>query len=215
MRFRFVGLLDVAVVVVVLIAILMPAREMYASDAHKGTPEKKFALALAEARSLAHLDDAVSSVELSHALSDAKFHDWAVEEAVRGTERAKGTPQRWRVLFAAAEAYVDQYDAAKGLDYSERALSACDSAGEPACPSWEQLRMSLYAQQLDAGVKSGIDPRKDPIRFRAAGERGLRGVRIRGHEAELQPGAPTPGGGGGKGSAGSAATPGSAGSSAP
>ncbi len=189
MRFRFVGLVDIGVLIVALVAILLPARQMYAMDANKGTADARFALALAEARALAQPKDPVASVALSHRLSEAGFKDWAVEEAVRGSARADGEPQRWRVLFATAEAYVDQYEAEKGLDYATRALAMCD--GLAACPDWERVRMDMYEQQLDAGVKSGIDPRKEPSKFRAAGERGLRGARIHGNEALLQPGTPS------------------------
>jgi len=38
--------------------------------------------------------------------------------------------------------------------------------------------MRLYQQHLDAGVKSGIDPKVDPQGFRRAGEAGLRHIRI-------------------------------------
>lgn len=191
MRFRFVGLVDVGALVVVLIAVVLPAREMYASAAPKGTAEQRFALALAEARAIAEPKDALAATALSHRLSEAGFHDWAVESAVRGSARAEGTPARWRILFAAAEAYVDQYEAEKGLDYAGRALGMCDvNAPNDTCPGWERVRMEMYAQQLDAGVKSGINPHKEPLKFRAAGERGLHGVRISGHEAELQPGTP-------------------------
>jgi hypothetical protein len=192
MRFRFVGLMDIGVLIVAVVAIAVPARPMYAADAHKGTPEARFALSLAEARSLAAPKDPLASAQLSHRLSDAGYKDWAVEEAVRGSARAEGQPARWRVLFAAAEAYVDQYDADKGVDYASRALRMCDIGSADACPDWERVRMDMYEAQLEAGVKSGIDPRKEPVRFRAAGERALRGARIRGNEAELQPGAPTP-----------------------
>ena len=63
------------------------------------------------------------------------------------------------------------------LDYANRALTACHESAD-ACPSWEEIRMKLYQQHLDAGVKSGIDPRRDPKGFRAAGEAGLRSIRL-------------------------------------
>jgi hypothetical protein len=69
------------------------------------------------------------------------------------------------------------------LDYANRALAACDQAreagGQAACPSWEEVRMRLYHQHLDAGVKSGINPRQDPKGFRAAGESGIRQIRLK------------------------------------
>ena len=47
--------------------------------------------------------------------------------------------------------------------------------------------MTLYQQHLDAGVKSGIDPRRDPKGFRAAGEAGLRSIRLNSSEKENTP----------------------------
>ena len=38
--------------------------------------------------------------------------------------------------------------------------------------------MSFYRQHLAAGIESGIDPKRDPVGFRNAGERGMRAVRI-------------------------------------
>jgi hypothetical protein len=188
---RFIGLIDLGVLALVTIAILLPARPMYAMDANKGTADQRFALALAEARSLQSPKDPVASAALSHRLSDAGYKDWAVEEAVRGSARAEGQPLRWKALFAAAEAYVDQYDAEKGVDFAGRALRMCDPNAGDSCPDWERVRIEMYEAQLDAGLRSGIDPRKEPVKFRAAGERALRGARIRGNEAELEPGAPT------------------------
>jgi len=51
---RFVGLVDLAVVTVVAVAIFLPARENFAIAAQKGSDTDRFGIALAEARSMAH-----------------------------------------------------------------------------------------------------------------------------------------------------------------
>jgi hypothetical protein len=208
---RFVGLVDLAVAAVVLVMIVLPPREMYASAAQKGPPAEQFALALAEARTLAHPDDGAAVDDLSRRLGAAGFKDWAIEAAVRGSERSKQSPTRWRALLATSVAFVDRLDVVPALDYANRALSACqsvetaDGGRPPACPSWEQVRMRLYQQHLDAGVKSGIDPRRGPDAakaFRHAGESALRQIHLGGHDSE-------------RGSATPARGPGSGGSNTP
>lgn len=190
---RFVGFIDIGVASVVLVAIALPAREMYASAAQKGTPADQFALALAEARSLAHPDDGGATDELSRRLGVIGFKDWALEAALRGSERARQSPSRWRALMAASVAFGDRNDAVPALDYANQALSACEDP-QAACPEYERIRMKEYQRQLDAGVASGIDPRLGPdaVRaFRRAGERALRQIHL-GHDTDRAP-APSPG----------------------
>ncbi len=194
---RFVGLIDLGVATVVLVTIVLPAREMYASAAYKGSDADRFGLALAEARTIAHPDDGMAVDELSRRLGVANFKDWAIEAGLRGSAHAAQSPTEWRALLATSVAYVDRLDVIPGLDYANRALAACE-AHQQTCPTWEQIRMKLYQQHLDAGVKSGIDPRKDPKGFRRAGEGALRSIRIGGEPTGSAPSAPA---GSGSGSA--------------
>jgi hypothetical protein len=176
---RFVGIVDLSVVVslAIMVPICSSPRSMQATDAIKGNDEARFALAYAEAQVIANPASGTRAGELAERLGQADQRDWAVETAVRGAERAKDSPDRWRVLAAASVAYVDRIDVHPALNYIEMALSACESHLD-ACPDWERIRMDLYRQNLDAGVKSGIDPRKDPVGFRKAGENGFRSVRL-------------------------------------
>jgi hypothetical protein len=180
---RFVGLVDLGIATVVLVTVVLPPREMYACAAHKGDEAEHFSMALAEARTIAHPDDGAATGDLARRLGAVGFKDWAIEAAVHGAERAKASPSAWRALLAASVAYVDKIDVLPALDYANRALTACHEA-QDACPSWEEIRMSLYQQHLDAGVQSGIDPRHDPKGFRAAGESGLRSIRLKNTERE-------------------------------
>jgi len=186
---RYLGLLDLAVAIMVVVAIFLPAREMYARNAFeltRATPDKTkvddFAIGLAEARTVARPGDGVAIEDFARKLGAADMKDWAIEASVRLSDRAKDSPTRWRALIAASVAYVEEVDVIPALDYANRALAACESAREKgdatACPSWEEVRMRLYQQHLDAGVKSGINPRVDPKGFRAAGEKALRYIRL-------------------------------------
>jgi len=167
----------------VIATVLIPARTMYAHSPMKDDEKLRFGLALAEARTIAQPTDGGAVSDLTRRLGDVAFKDWAIEAAVRGSERAKGSPSEWRALMAASTAYVDKLDVVPALDYANRALTACHESAD-ACPSWEEIRMKLYQQHLDAGVKSGIDPRRDPKGFRAAGEAGLRSIRLNSSESE-------------------------------
>jgi hypothetical protein len=146
---------------------------------------------------MAHPEDGAAVDDLSRRLGLVGEKDWAIMVAVHGSSRASQSPSRWRALLAASVAFIDRLDVVPALDYANRALSACEDH-PPACPSWEQIRMKLYQAHLDAGVASGIDPRRNPEAFRRAGERALRQIHIGGHDVE-------------RGGATPALTPGSAG----
>jgi hypothetical protein len=190
---RLVGLVDIGIAAVILVGIALPPREMHASAVQHASEAEQFALALAEARTMAQPDDGAAVDELSRRLGAAGFKDWAIEAALRGSERTKQSPSQWRALLATSVAFVDRYDVIPGLDYANRALAACE-ARQATCPSWEQIRMKLYQQHLDAGVASGIDPHQGPeaVRaFRRAGERALRQIRLGGGH-DLERGDPAP-----------------------
>lgn len=186
---RFVSLIDFGVLAVVAVAIFLPAREMYAENAIKGD---EFRVALAEARTMASPGDGKAIEDFTRNLGEAGLKDWAIEASVRMSDRAKDSPTRWRALIAASVAYIEKLEVVAALDYANRALAACELTREQeagrvakgekiavsACPSWEEIRMRLYQQHLDAGVKSGIDPKVDPAGFRRAGESALRHIRL-------------------------------------
>lgn len=221
MRFvRYVSLIDVVTAVMVLFVLVLPARTMLAAPAASGTEAERYRLALSEARAIDDRKDGELISELSRRLGEAGFRDWAVEAAARGVVDGAGSPSQWRALLATSVAYVERLDAKPALEYANRALAACAAAkaiDERVCPSWEEVRMDLYARHLDAGVKSGIDPHKDPAGFRRAGESGLRTIHIGDQKDSAAPApavekqeAPAGAGSAGSGSAGSGSAAGSA-----
>jgi hypothetical protein len=200
---RLVGFVDIGIAIVTLVALVLPPREMFAAAAYKATASEQLALALAEARTMAHPDDGAGIDELAHRLGVAGFKDWAVEAAVRGSARAQRSPTRWRALQAASVAYDHRREVVPALDYVNRALSACEAVDgqrvglAPACPGWEQVQMRIHQQQLEAGVASGIDPRRGPEAeraFRRAEDSTLRQIHLGGSRDVERGAAPSPGG---------------------
>lgn len=187
---RAFSLVDVGIAALVLVAIFLPARTMYAASAVKGDKQARFALAVAEARAEASPQDGALTADLTRRLSAAGFKDWAIEVAVDGSDKMKGSPSRWQALFAASAAYTDRVDIKEAVDYANRAVSACEGAGPVACPEWQAVPLDLYLQHLQAGVASGIDPHRDPDGFRGAGENAIRVIRTKSVTTERTPGTP-------------------------
>ena len=175
---RHFNLLDLVVVIVVAVAVFLPPRATYALDAAKGTDEDRAALAEAEARTLAHPDDGVAAAELGRRLTLTGHLDWAVEATAELAERAVQSPSRWRALLATSLAYAERLEAKESLEWARRALDACHVAGATACPTEEEVRVAIYVKHLDAGVRSGIDPRRNPEGFREAGVVDIRQIRL-------------------------------------
>lgn len=176
---RHLNMLDLVVAIVVLVAVGLPPRPTYALDAAKGTDADRIALATAEARTQAHPDDGYAAAELGRRLTAAGHLDWAVEATAELGTRAEPAPTRWRALLATSVAYADRLQAVESLAWAKRALDACHQAGTVACPSEDEVRVETFVQHLDAGVRSGIDPRRDPEGFRAAGVDQMRWINLK------------------------------------
>jgi hypothetical protein len=75
-------------------------------------------------------------------------------------------------MLALSDIYGKQSDVQASYDAAKGALDACAQPGS-TCPEWQQLKLELYLQYLEGGMKQGIDPRKDPSGFRQAAEGGM------------------------------------------
>lgn len=185
------SLVDIAVAIVVLVALFLPSRSLNASQVVRLDDAARRELAFAEARAAVRPDDGPAVFRMTRLFDDAKQWDWAVQVAASAAAAAPDSPTRWRTLMAVSSAHIERYEAPEALDYATQAVAACERIGGTSCPSWEQIRLELYHRHLEAGVKSGIDPRKDPIGFRRAGETALRQVRTIGTGVAPAP-APAP-----------------------
>ena len=175
MRFR-VGVLDVAAAAIVIIVIVLPPRTPKVTAAD---PELREATVQAigehQARLMIDGGDGAAAEDLAELLSQAGYSDWALRvagEASRNTD----APLLWRSLRAVSAAHADRIEIDKALAWGRQALGAC-RASTAACPAHEEVRLALYVEQLEAGVRSGIDPQVDPQAFRdAIGRAGIRRI---------------------------------------
>lgn len=174
---RLGSIVDVVVAAIVAVVVILPPRPVKAKAAAGGDADAQVALAFAQARVAARPQDPALIADLSRRLGEVGYFDWAVQEAAAGAARMGDEPLRWRALLATSIAHADRLEAKDALDYTNQALAICAHAGDAVCPPFEMARLELYQRHLDAGVKSGIDPRKDPEKFRQAGQAALRTVR--------------------------------------
>jgi hypothetical protein len=190
---RLVGLVDIAMIVVLAVFVVLPPRPQYMEAAIPGSEPSHFALALAEARTIARPTDGTAVDELVTKLSEAGQKDWAIDFAVLASERMKDAPDRWKALMAASTVFVARFDVVPGLDFVNRALVACESAqakDPAACPGPDQVRMQLYAANLGASVKSGFNPRTERDKVQRAGESALLQIHLDPHDRERGSAAP-------------------------
>ena len=172
MRHR-IGITDIAAAALVLVAILLPPREskvesVYAATAD-GRPEAEVRaeLAAAEGKLAADPGDSATAEELAHLLEEAGQHDQALR--VAGEAVTRGGPEVWRALRALSFAHAARVEFEEAHHHAVLALRACEEAGG-ACEEHEKIRLRLFVEELDAGLKAiaaGIDPRRDPDAFRA------------------------------------------------
>lgn len=173
---RLASMVDLIVAAIVAFVVILPPRAVKAKLAAGGDADSRLALAFAQARAAAHPDDGALIADQSRRLGEVGFTDWAVQEAAAGAARMGEAPTRWRALLATSIAHADRLEAKEALDYTNQAVLSCAHAGETVCPPIEAVRLELYQRHLDAGVRSGIDPRKNPEKFREAGQAALRTV---------------------------------------
>lgn len=170
------GLVDVCAILVLLVVLFMPGQGMSITGAYdhraKGDKARDVELELLVAgrlQSQLYADPGNGAIAEEYAaiMSDLGRHDMALRIGMAAAEVE--SPTKWRSLGAVSSAYADRIDIPNSLAWAEKALSACDAAGDAACPAHEKVRLRLYVEQLRLGVKvleSGADPKFDPDGFR-------------------------------------------------
>ncbi|MBK9072610.1 MAG: hypothetical protein IPL79_16670 [Myxococcales bacterium] len=200
---RWMSWFDVGAIVIMVTLPFMPGSVHYAESgalaAFRGTTdsaEVRWRVVMAQARNEVK-PTAGHTVQLVGALTSASYGDWAVDEAHRGVAAAQAVSRNeWREAFAVSEAYADRLEPLPALAWAQRAQALCAAAAgatgvgsQPGdsseaslmaagiCPTSWGPRLSEYIRAFEAGVASGIDPRRNPNGFRAAGESALRVIR--------------------------------------
>lgn len=160
-----ISLFDAIAVVLVAIIALLPRAQLEAVAPTKAPAAD--AIAWAEARALSSAPGRAPWA-LETAMVEAGHRDVAV--AV--TDRIAHKVPTWPAALSAAIARADVLDAKAALTWTTLALERCGA--DATCAAWDKRRIDSYRAHLEAGVKSGIDPKVDPNGFRRAGEAGMR-----------------------------------------
>jgi hypothetical protein len=190
-----VGVFDIAAAVIVVIAIVLPPRTPGVHAPFPPiAPETAGEISRLQARLIADPTDGAAAEELAELLSAAGYSDWALRVA-GAAARHHDSPTVWRALRGLSTTHADRVEIADAYRWAERALEACRQEGA-RCAEHEDVRLSIYVEQLEVGLHSGIDPKVDPAAFRTAISRaGIRQVRLPGpreKDEPVAPPAPTP-----------------------
>jgi hypothetical protein len=177
MRFR-VSILDLTAAIIVLVVIVLPERSFNISHAYAAKDGQLEEIALYQARLAADPGDAMAAEKLADLLIEVDQEDWAVQ--VAGEAAIHSDTAAWRALLAVSMAHASRFEVHDAHGFARRALEECRKVGLDRCPGHERVRMSVYFDQLDAGVSSGIDPRIDPNGYHRAVLSRMRMIRVRG-----------------------------------
>jgi hypothetical protein len=179
------GLLDIAAVGVVVVAILLPTpskkvETLYVGEwaAHQGE------VVAAQADLAARPNDREALARLAQALVDTGQSDWALR--VAGAAAAAPAPDQWKALLVVSTVHADRLDVKEAHEWAVKSLAACDAPGA-VCPDHERVRIDLYEKALEAGLDSGNDPRQDPDGFARAVNAATPMIRVGGHKRGQQP----------------------------
>jgi hypothetical protein len=172
-----VGLLDVGAAGALLVALVLPGpslpvRSLY-TEAERPNVER---LAEAQADLARSPDDGRAAAVLADALERLRQSDWAVSAAAAASEIPG--PDRWRALLAVSAAYGQRLAIAPATEWARRALKACQ-APDARCADFERMRVEMYVTGLEAGLASGLDPRREAKRFEEAVQRAAPLLRVR------------------------------------
>lgn len=178
MRLR-VGILDITVVIVVLVIVLLPEREMDVAPAY----DQAFAadIEVSQAALAARPTDGAAAEQLAERLAAVEQTDWALRAAGEVT-RFEDSPTHWRALLAVSSVHAERIEIYEALQYGQKAVRACHGVGADACPPYERIRLEMYVRELEAGVdaiRKGVDPSADPYGFRKAIDRAYPRARLR------------------------------------
>src|SRR5688572_17568161 len=140
MRRFNVGLFDVGAAVLVLIVLVMPARDLHVGSGFRHVeaaelPAVLSDIAQAQAELQRHPDDGAVAERLAQILASRPVnqHDQALRVAGMAAKHT-GSPMQWRALLALSSAHADRIEIAEAHRYAGEAQRACDAAPPKACP---------------------------------------------------------------------------------
>jgi hypothetical protein len=173
------GLLDICAIVLFLVVLFLPARDLIVTGgfANAEAKDAESAIAtIAKNQVALHADpgDGLATEEIADALSKLGRHDMSLRIAGRASTQPSAS--QWRSLYAISAAHADRSAHQKrgieefrqAFEYAKKALAKCQEKGQD-CPAHEATRLSLWVKSLQAGLEAierGVNPARSPEDFR-------------------------------------------------
>jgi hypothetical protein len=165
----FTRVLDLAVLLLVAVAVLLPRPDVVVQPGLKLDAERRERVAELEAALAADPGQADRSLELSDLFMDGRRPDWALATVTRALERQ---PHDHRLHGRRSMALAEHFEAAPAFVAAEKALALCESGSTAKCGEQEQARLAFLRDTL--GRVKDLDMRQDP---NTAKERLLRAMK--------------------------------------
>jgi hypothetical protein len=153
----FTRVLDVAVLLLVAVAVLLPRPDVKVQPGLRLDGERTLRVAELEAQLSANPGDPTASLELADLFLDAKRPDWALAAVTPALERE---PHDHRLYSRRSIALADHFEAGPAYQAAAKALALCDSGSTTPCSETERNRLQLLHDTLDTvkDVEMRIDP---------------------------------------------------------
>jgi hypothetical protein len=150
-------ILDLAILVLLAVAILMPRPDVKVKPAVPESSPARQRIAELQAQLMATPDDTVTALDLAGIFMDVGHPEWALPTL---DSALVAHPDDHRLHHARSVAFVDHFEA--GYAYSEamRALALCESGSIVPCDEAEHGRMVILKNTLER-IKN-MDMRRDP-----------------------------------------------------
>lgn len=179
--------LDLAVLVLLAIAILMPRPDVKVKPAVAESSPARQRIAELQAELMAKPDDSTAALELAGIFMDIGHPDWALS-AVESALAAH--PDDHRLHLARSLAFVDHFEAGYAYGEAKRALALCEGGSLVPCDEAERGRMTILLGTLER-IKN-LDMRRDPNSAKDQIIKGLRPTFVPKKKDKSTPSAPTP-----------------------
>lgn len=165
--------LDLAVLVLLAVAILMPRPDVKVKPALPESSPARQRIAELQAQTMADPSDTMAALDLAGVFMDIGHPEWALAslDAVLAAH-----PDDHRIHLARSLAFVDHFEAGYAFGEAMRALALCETGSISPCDEAEHGRMVILKSTLDR-IKN-MDMRRDPNSAKDQIIKGLRSTFI-------------------------------------
>lgn len=149
--------LDLAILVLLAVAILMPRPDVKVKPALSEDSPARQRIAELQAQLMATPEDSATALELAGVFMDVGHPEWALStlDSVLAAH-----PDDHRIHLARSLAFVDHFEAGYAYGEAMRALTLCEAGSIVPCDEAEHGRMAILKSTLDR-IKN-MDMRRDP-----------------------------------------------------